>query len=129
MITLLSILYAVASILLIIVVLIQAGKGAGMGIFGGGGSNTTFGAQGGNILTRITTILGIIFFGIAIIFAVHEPNKKSYIEKYKKYQKAQTRKHKIYIDEKDKKKKSDSKTGKKTGGLTPAATNSAPAVR
>lgn len=29
----------------------------------------------GNILTRITTILGIVFFGIAIIFAVHSSAK------------------------------------------------------
>lgn len=124
MLTLLSILYAIASILLIIVVLIQAGKGAGMGLFGGGGSNTTFGAQGGNILTRITTILGVIFFGIAIIFAVHLPNRKSTIERFKKYQQTQKKKHKIYVDEKDKK-----KAKAKTGGMKTAGTNTAPAGR
>ena len=69
MLTLLIVIYAIASLFLVIFVLLQAGKGAGMGLFGGGGSNTTFGAQGGDILTRITTVLGVIFFGIALIIA------------------------------------------------------------
>lgn len=72
--TLLGIIYAITCILLVIIVLIQSGKGAGMGIFGGG-SNTTFGAQSGDILTRITTVLGVIFFGIALLFAVAKPWK------------------------------------------------------
>lgn len=83
MITLLSIIYAISCVLLIVVVLIQSGKGAGMGIFGGGGSNTTFGAQGGNILTKITTVLGIIFFGVAIILAV-DKTKGPLSDKFKK---------------------------------------------
>ncbi len=70
MLTFLAVVYGIASIFLVIFVLLQAGKGAGMGIFGGGGSNTTFGAQGGDILTRITTVLGILFFGIAMIIAL-----------------------------------------------------------
>lgn len=69
MLTILAIVYSIAALLLVIVVMIQAGKGAGMGIFGGGGSNTTFGTQGGDILTRITTVLGILFFGIAMVIA------------------------------------------------------------
>jgi len=129
MITLLSVLYAIASILLIVVVLIQAGKGAGMGLFGGGGSNTTFGARGGNILTRITTILGIIFFGIAIIFAIYEPNKKSRIEKHKKFMKEQKQKHKIYYVEKKYKTKKSSDTTGETSGVKAPATNVKPAVR
>jgi preprotein translocase subunit SecG len=66
--TILAIIYAVACLLLVIMVLLQSGKGAGMGIFGGG-SNTTFGTQGGDILTRITTVLGVLFFGIALLIA------------------------------------------------------------
>lgn len=83
MITLLSIIYAFSCVLLIIIILIQSGKGAGMGIFGGGGSNTTFGAQGGNILTKITTVLGIIFFGVAIILAV-DKTKGPVSDKFRK---------------------------------------------
>lgn len=70
MITFLAIIYGIASAFLVIFILLQAGKGAGMGIFGGGGSSTTFGAQGGDVLTRITTVLGIVFFGVALIIAL-----------------------------------------------------------
>jgi len=69
MITFLAVIYGIVSVLLIIIVMIQSGKGAGMGIFGGGGG-TTFGAQSGDILTKITTVLGILFFGLAIVMGV-----------------------------------------------------------
>ncbi len=69
MITFLAVIYAIVSVLLIIVVMIQSGKGSGMGIFGGGGGST-FGAQSGDILTKITTILGVLFFGIALFMGV-----------------------------------------------------------
>ena len=54
-------------------VLLQQGKGADMGAsFGGGGSQTLFGAAGGgSVLTRATAILAVTFFvtsfGLAII--------------------------------------------------------------
>ena len=54
-------------------ILLQQGKGADMGAsFGGGGSQTLFGAGGGgNALTRATSILATVFFvtsfGLAII--------------------------------------------------------------
>ena len=49
---------------LVLVVLLQAGKGGGMGIaFGGGGSQTVFGSSGaGNFLTRMTAICATVFF-------------------------------------------------------------------
>ncbi len=49
---------------LVLVVLLQAGKGGGVGIaFGGGGSQTVFGSSGaGNFLTRMTAICATIFF-------------------------------------------------------------------
>lgn len=48
---------------LVLVVLIQRGKGADMGaMLGGGGSQTVFGARGaGNFLTRLTTGAAILF--------------------------------------------------------------------
>lgn len=54
-------------------ILLQQGKGADMGAsFGGGGSQTLFGAGGGgNALTRATSVLATVFFitsfGLAII--------------------------------------------------------------
>ncbi len=62
------IVYLVVSIALIGIILLQQGKGAEMGAsFGAGGANTVFGASGsGNVLTKTTTILAILFFATAI---------------------------------------------------------------
>src|SRR5438045_5129533 len=64
MITFLTIVHIAVCLFLILVVLLQAGKGGGMGIaFGGGGSQTVFGSSGaGNFLTRLTAICAAIFF-------------------------------------------------------------------
>ena len=62
------IIYLVVAIALVGIILLQQGKGAEMGAsFGAGGANTVFGAAGsGNALTKATTILAILFFGIAM---------------------------------------------------------------
>src|SRR4029079_9633651 len=57
--TFLTIIHILVCVFLILVVLLQAGKGGGMGIAfgGGGGSQTVFGSSGaGNFLTRLTSI-------------------------------------------------------------------------
>jgi preprotein translocase subunit SecG len=48
---------------LIVVVLLQTGKGTDMGAaFGGGSSSTVFGSSGaGNFLTRMTTGMAVVF--------------------------------------------------------------------
>src|SRR5712671_1567146 len=63
MITFLTILHVVVCVFLILVVLLQAGKGGGVGIaFGGGGSQTVFGSSGaGNFLTKLTSATAFIF--------------------------------------------------------------------
>jgi len=50
-------------IALVIIILLQQGKGAEMGAtFGGGGSNTLFGSRGaGNFFTKATAIGGALF--------------------------------------------------------------------
>jgi preprotein translocase subunit SecG len=62
----LVIVYLIVAVMLIGFVLIQQGKGAGMGAsFGSGGSNTVFGSTGsGNFLTRTTAVLATLFFVI-----------------------------------------------------------------
>ena len=52
-----------ACILLILVILLQVGKGAGLGnLFGGGGSDTILTSSSGNVILRkITVILAIVF--------------------------------------------------------------------
>ncbi|MBU4053081.1 MAG: preprotein translocase subunit SecG [Proteobacteria bacterium] len=60
---LLIIIHVIVCISLIVIVLLQAGKGAGMGAaFGGGSSQTLFGSSGaGTFLGKATTAVAIIF--------------------------------------------------------------------
>ncbi len=62
MITLVVVLHIVVSLGLILVVLLQTGKGAEMGAVFGGSSATIFGSSGaGTFLTRLTTGMAIVF--------------------------------------------------------------------
>lgn len=57
-----TILHVTACLFLIGVVLLQQGKGADMGAVFGGSSSTIFGSSGaGNFLTRLTTIMAVVF--------------------------------------------------------------------
>jgi preprotein translocase subunit SecG len=72
MIHLLYALHILVCVFLILVVLLQAGKGGGMGIAfgGGGGSQTVFGSSGaGNFLTRLTSITAFLFLLTSLTLA------------------------------------------------------------
>lgn len=64
---------------LILIVLLQAGKSSGLGIFGGGGSDALFSAPSGSaFLKKVTTIIAIIFVLTSIgltYFAAHRGMK------------------------------------------------------
>lgn len=64
-------LHIIVCIALIVVVLLQAGKGAEMGVsFGGGGSNTVFGATGGrDFMSKLTAAAAIIFMLTSLTLA------------------------------------------------------------
>lgn len=66
--TIMLVLYIIVSILLVIVILLQPGKGGGMGgIFGGAGSQTLFGGRGAvPFLSKITAILAVIFLLLSV---------------------------------------------------------------
>ncbi len=68
----LATLYVVSCLLLLLVVLLQQGKGGDMAsAFGGGGSQTAFGARAGaTVLTRATTVLGVLFMLGAIVIGI-----------------------------------------------------------
>ncbi|TMB16732.1 MAG: preprotein translocase subunit SecG, partial [Deltaproteobacteria bacterium] len=56
------VIHVLACLFLIVVVLLQTGKGADMGAVFGGGSQTLFGSSGaGNFLTKLTTGTAIAF--------------------------------------------------------------------
>ena len=62
MIVLVTIVHVTACLVLILTVLLQAGKGADIGAVFGGASTTIFGSSGaGNFLTRLTTGAAIVF--------------------------------------------------------------------
>ena len=67
----LPLIHVLACFFLIVVVLLQTGKGADMGAVLGGGSQTFFGASGaGNLLTKLTTAMAITFMATSLIIAV-----------------------------------------------------------
>ncbi len=65
------VLFAITAVLIITIVLLQDEQGEGFGgLFGGGGSTTPFGAAGGNVLIRITSILGVFFMVSSLAVAM-----------------------------------------------------------
>ena len=65
------------SISLIVLILMQHGKGADAGAaFGSGASATVFGARGsGNFLSRATTIIAVLFFVVCLSLAYISSNR------------------------------------------------------
>src|SRR5262249_2237826 len=62
------VIHVFACLFLIVVVLLQTGKGADMGAVFGGGSQTLFGSSGaGNFLTKLTTGTAIAFMVTSLI--------------------------------------------------------------
>jgi preprotein translocase subunit SecG len=65
------------SISLIVLILMQHGKGADAGAaFGSGASATVFGSRGaGNFMTRATTVIAILFFLVCLALAYVSSNR------------------------------------------------------
>jgi preprotein translocase subunit SecG len=88
MIAFLTVVLIVSAIFLVIVILMQQGKGQEMGAVFGGSSQTVFGASGaGNFLTKTTAILAAIFLGSAFLISYISAKQvsplpiKSYLKK------------------------------------------------
>jgi len=67
----LTVLHVLVCLILIVVVLLQRGKGAEIGaVFGGGASTTVFGSRGaGNFFTKLTSAAAIIFMGTSLVLS------------------------------------------------------------
>ena len=60
-------LFFVLSIALVVLILLQRGRGSDLGAVFGGGSSSVFGSRGSaNFLTRVTAVLATLYFGIAL---------------------------------------------------------------
>jgi len=68
--TFLNIVHIFVCFFLILVVLLQQGRGGGMGSAFGGASAQVFGGRGaGNFLTRLTAICAVVFMGTSMSLA------------------------------------------------------------
>jgi preprotein translocase subunit SecG len=66
------ILHVLVSLFLILVVLVQSGKGGDLSMFTSGGSQTAFGpAAGATLFTKLTTWSAIIFMVTSITLSIH----------------------------------------------------------
>ena len=74
---LIVVVHVIVCIALILIVLLQTGKGADMGAaFGGGGSQTLFGATGAStFLSKATTAAAVIFMLTSLVLAYMAGNK------------------------------------------------------
>ena len=77
--TFVLVVHIILAVLMIVLILVQHGKGADAGAsFGGGGAATVFGASGSaNFLTRLTAILTALFFVTSITLAVFAKKQTS----------------------------------------------------
>jgi preprotein translocase subunit SecG len=79
-------LHVIVCIFLVLVVLLQSGKGADLaGAFGGGATQTAFGSRGpASFLTRMTTVVAIIFMvtsiGLSLMGERRSADDKSILE-------------------------------------------------
>ena len=74
--TALMVLQAIISVFLIIVVLLQFGKGAEAGLMTAAGSESVMSSSTrGNIMTKITAVLAILFLGNSILLARLQDSK------------------------------------------------------
>lgn len=65
--TILAFFFAVLAVLLMVVILLQRGKGVGLaGAFGGAGGGTAFGAKTGDVLTWVTIVGAALLLTLAV---------------------------------------------------------------
>lgn len=66
------VLHIFTCVILVFVVLIQSGKEGGIGVMGGGGSQTVFGSSGGaNFFTKFTSAAAAIFMITSIVLTAN----------------------------------------------------------
>ncbi|MDD3847080.1 MAG: preprotein translocase subunit SecG [Syntrophorhabdaceae bacterium] len=74
-----AIIHVLIAIALILIVLLQTGRGSDMGAaFGGGSSQTLFGSSGSSgFMTKLTTIAAVVFMLTSLVLAYSYSHKGS----------------------------------------------------
>ena len=68
--TFLTVIYVIVCLFLILVVLLQAGKGGGLGALSGGSTQSVFGGAGAaNFMTRLTMVVAALFMFLSATLA------------------------------------------------------------
>jgi preprotein translocase subunit SecG len=82
LITLVTVLHVLVCIFLILIILLQAGKGGGMGsAFGGAGAQTVFGGRGAQtFLGKVTSVSAFIFMLTSLTLAYNSSKTKSVLD-------------------------------------------------
>ncbi len=66
--TFLMILLLLTGLFLIMIILLQRGKGGGLvGAFGGMGGQSAFGAKAGDVFTRVTIVVATVWFLLCVV--------------------------------------------------------------
>ncbi len=79
--TLLTILHVIFCVFLILVILLQTGKGAGMGAAFGGSSSTVFGPRGaGSFIGKATGVVAVLFMLTSLSLAFFSSTDSSSLE-------------------------------------------------
>ncbi|MDD5067358.1 MAG: preprotein translocase subunit SecG [bacterium] len=78
--TFVLILFVIVCILLILIILLQSGKSSGMELFGAGQQNI-FGGQSADMLTKITTVLAILFLVGTVGMAMFQARRTSLVDR------------------------------------------------
>jgi preprotein translocase subunit SecG len=82
LITFVTVLHILVCIFLILIILLQAGKGGGMGAaFGGAGAQTVFGGRGAQtFLGKVTSISAFLFMLTSLTLAYNSSRSKSVLD-------------------------------------------------
>ncbi|MDR0785607.1 MAG: preprotein translocase subunit SecG [Treponema sp.] len=68
--TILLVFFIITAVLLVLLVLVQDEEGDSLGGIFAGGSASAFGSRSGNILTRVTSVLGALFLVLSLGLAL-----------------------------------------------------------
>src|ERR1700761_145431 len=122
--TLITILHIIVCLFLMLTVLLQSGKGGGMGgAFGGGNAATVFGGSGAStFLKRLTAVAGAVFMVTSMVLAfVSSRNQSDSLEKFGEQQ------QKLAAEKQAEREKSTFKPGASLGSGSAAGDATSPA--